>query len=160
MDPLLGSLSLPLLARAALPPNYRELRLSRGFGMILGAPNPLIRITAGPGGVAGDVILYHAVLSTTDSQPRVRWAAEIVRSRHRIDWRRALVLLDSLGVGILVSPHYPMTVSDAGDLVVEVRGGSSYRKYELNAPGRRSDPLGIRAARIARIVDSLVADSQ
>lgn len=155
-DSSLASLGLPSLSAASLPPNYRELRFSRGTGMILGAEYPLIRIVESPTEVVGEVIHFRAILSGTAGHVRlVRWAARTVKPTPPVDWRRVVALLDSAGIETLEAPHYQNGFADAGDLVVEVLRGSHYRSYEVNAPGHRTDTAGREAARIAALVDSL-----
>jgi hypothetical protein len=74
-----------------------------------------------------------------------------------IDWGRLLAVLDTLGVETMIPPQYSNAITDAGDLIVEVRRGSVYRSYFVNAPSHRADSVARRAARIAFLVDSLGA---
>jgi hypothetical protein len=154
LDPSAAVLGLPSLAFVTLPQNVRELRLSRGHGMILGAEYPLIRIVEGVGGVSGEVIRFHGVVEAHDSSRRtVRWAARIVRPTQEVNWSQVLQTLDSLGIETFVSPAYRSAIMDAGDLTVEIRRGSIYRAYEVNAPQLREDSTSARAAPMARFVD-------
>jgi hypothetical protein len=156
IDSSLATLGLPSLAEVTLPPAYRELRLTPGHGMILGQPYPLIRITAEPDRVSGQVIFFQAKLSWGETPLRhLGWTARVARPRTSIDWGRVLATLDSLGVTTFQPPRYLVAYSDAGDLVVEVREGAAYRGYQVNAPHLRSDTISHRAAAMARIVDSL-----
>jgi hypothetical protein len=156
LDPSSAFLGLPSLATALLPADIRELRISTGTGIILGAEYPLIRIVAGPTGVVGEVIRFRAILSGKDSaNRRVSWTARIVKPAKDINWQGVLQTLDSLGVETLPPPVYNHGFTDAGDLTVEVRRGSVYRAYEVNAPGRRTDSVGVRAAAIAGVVSLL-----
>jgi hypothetical protein len=139
-----------------LPPTYREWRILRGHGMVLGAEYPLVRIVASRSGVVGEVIRFRAVLSGADNTVRVlRWAARVERPRAPVDWPRIVMLLDAAGIADLDPPTYTTAYLDAGDLVVEVLRGSSYRAYELNAPQLRTDSISRQAAGIATLLDSL-----
>lgn len=155
-DSSLASLGLPSLSMASLPPDYRELRFSRGIGMILGAEYPLIRIVESATEVVGEVIHFRAILSGTAGHMRlVRWAARTMKPAAPVDWRRVVTLLDSVGIETLDAPKYQTRFADAGDLVVELLRGSHYRAYDVNAPAHRTDTVGRKAARIAALVDSL-----
>jgi hypothetical protein len=156
IDSALSSLGLPSLAATSLPPTYREFRISRGQGLVLGGEYPLVRIVASPSEVVGEVIHFRAVLSGSGDTVRiVRWAARVERPTALIDWPRVVMLLYASGVADLDPPKYTTAYMDAGDLVVEVLRGPSYRAYELNAPQLRTDSIGHHAARIATLVDSL-----
>ncbi len=153
IDPSLKALGLPSLARAGLPPGYRELRLSRGHGMVLGPEYPVVRILGRPAGVSGEIIRFRGIVDTVART--VRWTARRVRPAHSVDWRGLLAHLDSLGVTTLEPPTYRTAIMDAGDLVVEVRSGAEYQAYEVNAPQLRTDSVSQRATKIAGVVDSL-----
>jgi hypothetical protein len=157
MDSALSSrLGLPSLAASSLPPEYREVRLSRGHGMILGGEYPVVRITESQSQVSGEVILFRAVLSgSADKVKVVRWEARVARPRASVDWHGVMMILDFAGISDLEPPNYATAYMDAGDLVVEVLRGSNYRAYEFNAPQLRTDSISRKAARIAALVDSL-----
>jgi hypothetical protein len=124
--------------------------------MVLGAEYPVIRIVEQPGGVAGQVLFFRAVVSTTDSMPRVsQWSARVAKPARPVDWHAILRALDALGIDDYEPPTYRSAIFDAGDLVVEVRRGAEYRAYEVNAPHLRSDTVSLRAARMMRVLDSL-----
>lgn len=155
-DSSLAALGLPALASAALPEGVRELRLSRGHGMIAGAEYPIVRIVEAPGCTRGELIRF----AVRTRSGRVldgphRWRARRVPAAGAIDWDRALAALDSLGIDSLVPPVYATGVVDAGELVVEVRRGAAYRAYAVDAPATRDDAVGRRAAAIAQVLDSL-----
>ena len=153
LDPSAAFLGLPSLATVSLPPDVREIRLSTGHGMILGAEYPLIRIVAGPDGVRGEIIRFRGIMEARDSsRPTVRLSARIVAPRENVDWRQLLQTLDSLGVETFIPPVYTNAIMDAGDLTVEVRRGRAYRAYEVNAPGSRRDSISARAAGMAGLV--------
>jgi hypothetical protein len=59
--PRFRSIGLPELAARNLPEGYRELRISRGIGMVATVANPLLRIVEGPKGIAGEVIQVRAI---------------------------------------------------------------------------------------------------
>jgi hypothetical protein len=140
-----------------LAPEYRELRISRGHGMVLGGEYPLVRIVASRSEVVGEVIRFWAVLGGSGDKVRIlRWAARVETPTAPVDWPRVVMLLDAAGIEDLNPPNYTTAYMDAGDLVVEMLEGSSYRTYELNAPQLRTDSIGRQAARIATLVDSLV----
>ena len=156
LDPSAAFLGLPSLADVLLPQGMREIRLSTGHGMILGAEYPLIRIVDGPRGVVGEVIRFRGVVEARDpTRHDPRWEARIVKPVGPVDWAQVLKSLDSLGVETLVPPAYNSSVSDAGDLTVEVRRGTFYRAYEVNAPHFRGDSVSARAAKIAAFVNHL-----
>ena len=156
LDPSTAFLGLPSLAHVVLPTGVRELRLSIGHGMVLGAEYPLIRIVEGPIGVIGEVIRFRGNTSARGSTPAtVRWTSRIVTPTEHIDWNKALATLDSLGIDTFISPTYSVAIMDAGDLTVEVRRGSSYRAYEVNAPQARGDSISARAAKMAGFVHLL-----
>jgi hypothetical protein len=156
LEPSLASLAVPPLAEAGLPPGYRELRISRGHGMVLGSEYPLVRVGARAGKPWGEVIRFHGTRAAGgDVHSPIVWSARVVRPSAPVDWSSLLRRLDSLGVESLEPPRYDSFVSDAGDLVVESREGEQYRAYEINAPHLRGDPVSARAAAIARVVDSL-----
>ena len=156
IDPSLASLKLPPLAAVALPQTWREVRFSRGHGMILGAEYPVIRIVEQPGAVVGQVAYFHAVIPRNQPMPKVlHWSARVAKLPGPIDWKGLLRVLDSLGIETFEPPAYHTAIMDAGDLVVEVRHGTAYRAYEVNAPQLRPDTISMRAARIAHVVDSL-----
>jgi hypothetical protein len=144
------------LAAASLPPEYRELRISRGHGMVLGGEYPLVRIVESRSEVVGEVIRFRAILSGSGDKLRIlRWAARVERPTAPVDWRNVVTLLDAAGIENLDAPKYRTHTMDAGDLVVEVLRGSGYRAYEVNAPQLRTDSISRKAARIAALVDSL-----
>lgn len=155
-DSALASLGLPSLATASLPPEYRELRISRGHGMILGAEYPLVRIVESRSDIVGEVIRFRAILSgSADNVRLLRWAARVETSTARIDWHRVVTLLDAAGIAAIDAPNDTTGYMDAGDLVVEVLHGSRYRAYEVNAPQLRTDSISRGAARIAALIDSV-----
>jgi hypothetical protein len=155
-DSALSSLGLPSLAAASLPPGYRELRISGGHGMVLGDEYPLVRIVESQAGIIGDVIRFRAILNGSGDTVRiVRWAARVARPSAPIDWRRVAISFDAAGIENVHSPNYSHAYMDAGDLVVEVLRGASYRAYEVNAPRLRTDSIGVEAARITALIDSL-----
>ena len=155
-DSALASLGLPSLAAASLPPEYRELRISRGHGMVLGGEYPLVRIVESQSEVVGEVIRFRAILSGSGDKARIlRWAARVERPTEPIDWHSVVMLLDAAGIANLDAPNYTTAYMDAGNLVVEVLRGSRYRAYEVNAPQLRTDSVSREAARIAALVDSL-----
>ena len=153
IDPSLEALGLPSLAGVALPTGYRELRLSRGPGMILGEEYPVIRVLESPAGVRGEIIRCRSFSDT--STRTIRWTARRVRPARAVDWTRLLAGLDQLNVNGFEAPVYRTAITDAGDLVVEIRRGAEYRAYEVNAPQLREDSVSQRAAMIAAVVDSL-----
>ena len=156
IDSALSSLGLPSLAAASLPPEYRELRISRGHGMVLGGEYPLVRIVESRSEVVGEVIRFRAILSGSGDKVRIlRWAARVERPTAPVDWHRVVMLLDAASIANLDPPNYTTAYMDAGDLVVEVLRGSRYRAYEVNAPQLRTDSISREAARIAALVDSL-----
>jgi hypothetical protein len=157
-----GALRLPPLARAALPTGERELRVSTGHGMALGAEYPLLRVRAGPWGVAGEVLFYRAVpprrARAVGPGAAWNWAARRAALSPPPDWRALLARLDDLRIATPVTPPSEARgVVDAGELVVEARDGAAYVAYDVNAPRFRTDAEGRRAAAVARIVDSLAA---
>lgn len=155
-DSALSSLGLPSLAAASLPPGYREFRISRGHGAVLGAEYPLVRIVESRSEVVGEVIRFRAILNGSSDKVRIlRWAARVERPTAPVDWRSVMMLLDAAGIANLDAPKYATGYMDAGDLVVEVLRGSRYRAYEVNAPQFRTDSINRAAARIAALVDSL-----
>lgn len=146
-DAVLAVLGLPPLATHALPAGYRELRLSRGHGWVVGPEYTLVRIVQTPTKTTGEAIRF--------AEGPGHWAVRRVRPSSPIDWHRLLTYVDSLQIEAFVAPVYRDYITDAGDLVVEVRRDSTYRTYEVNAPGWRKDPAGVHAAAIALVVDSL-----
>src|SRR5690348_13236981 len=58
-DSVLAVLGLPALATHALPAGYRELRISRGHGMIAGPEYTLVRVVQTPTGTTGETIRFH-----------------------------------------------------------------------------------------------------
>ena len=155
-DSVLAALGLPALATHALPAGYRELRLSRGHGMVVGPEYTLVRIVQTPVTTTGEAIRFRVrFVGNTMAEGSGRWAARRVRPSAPIDWQRLLTYVDSLQIEAFVAPTYNDFITDAGDLVVEVRRDSTYRAYEVNAPGWRQDPAGRHAAAIAHMVDSL-----
>ena len=158
IDPGLASLNLPPLAGVTLPATWRELRISGGHGMTLGAEYPMIRIIAQSGRVSGQILFFRAVVAPTGRATRPpRWSARVAKLGRAIDWPTVLRALDVLGISTYEPPTYRTTIMDAGDLVVEVRHGAIYRAYEVNAPHLRSDTVSWRAAQIARVADSLAS---
>lgn len=153
VDPSLQALGVPPLASVGLRAGYRELRLSRGHGMVLGTDYPVVRVVGQPDRVDGEVIRFRGISDTVAHT--IRWSARRVRPSRPIDWARLLSYLDSLGVSDFEPPVYRDAIMDAGDLVVESRRGAEYRAYEVNAPQLRADTVSQRAAKIAAVVDSL-----
>ena len=155
-DPAFAALGRPSLAAHGLAAEVREIRFSRGHGWIAGPEYVLIRIIEGSTGVRGEIVRARLrVAHEVVAQGADRWRARLVAPSIPIDWTLLLERVDSLGIGDLEPPSYAEFITDSGDLLVEVRRASEYRAYEVNAPGARSDPVGLRAARIAHLVDSL-----
>ncbi len=147
-NPALTSIGLPTLDSITLPRGYREFRLSRGHGMILGERYPLFRIVQTPEGITGEVYWVRCTPCRAEVAPR----------GHAVDWRVVLRRLDSLGLAELQPPLSRVSIMDAGDLVVEIRAGDSYRAFEVNAPTRHSE-RGFATARAAAVLIDSVARS-
>ena len=144
-DSTLAAVGLPSLAGASLPPGYREFRLSQGHGMILGGRYPLLRIVQSPDHVAGELYWMWCAPCRAELAPLGR----------PIDWATLLRRFDSLGVATFRAPVPRGWISDAGDLVVEVRVGRSYRAYDVNAPDRHSETEYAVAREVFEVIDSL-----
>ncbi len=141
----LADAGFPPLASSSLPPGYRELRLSTGHGMILGPAYSVLRIVQTPNRITGEVWWVSCSPCRAQAAPRSRG----------VDWVTLVHRIDSLELPFLELPPSTVTISDAGDLIVEVLIASSYRGYVVNAPLRRPDPR-FRPAQVAsRLIDSV-----
>jgi hypothetical protein len=155
-DATLAVLGVPPLRTHAVPDGIREIRLSRGHGMIAGHEYPLLRLVEAPDGVRGELIRFAVRMADgrVASGP-ARWRAHTVELRAPVDWTAVLARLDTLGIDSLTPLRYRDFITDAGDLIVEVRRGADYRAYTVNAPGVRADTTAQRANAMAQLVDSL-----
>jgi len=154
--PPLARLGLPHLAAANLPAEYRELRLSRTYGLAATAEDRLLRIVHGPNGTSAEVIYVRPVFRSPDSLRLIGWDAWVARALSPRDGRRLLAVLDSLAIETMSPPDYADAVMDGPTLSVELRRGKVYRQYSVDGLGYRGDTVAVLAALIGRIVDSLV----
>lgn len=153
-DAVVRRIALPPLAHGALPPGYRELRVSTGHGMILGAEYPMLRVVESGGRVSGELLMYRADLRARGTE--TRWLVRrALRELPEEKWRTIVARLDSLEVGRPAAIESRPAWMDAGELVVEVRDGDRYMAYQVNAPRRRSGAEAGRAAALESLVDSL-----
>lgn len=143
-DTLLGQLALPPLSVSPLPEGVVELRMTTGHGMALGPRYPIVRIVSGPQGVRGDLIEFRCGPCR----------AFVPRLERRVAWDSILTKLDSLGIRTLMPSPMRTHVTDAENLIVEVREGERYRAYHFNGVDRY-DESGQRAKQVLQVMAGL-----
>jgi hypothetical protein len=151
-DKVSAALGIPSLHAVTLPASTRELRVSTGAGMILGAAFSIVRIVQDERGTRGELWRYGTELGRV---PQCGPIAHRLMLQPTPDWSLVLARLDALGIDELKAPHSETIVFDAGELLVESRRGTSYRSVDINAPRLQKGDAARRATIIAALVDSL-----
>jgi hypothetical protein len=148
---------IPHLRTVLLPEGVREVRLADSYSWIAGYEVPMLRIVQEPNTVTGEISFFWR----QGRQQRARRPeATCVPSPHQwqvcvstvavpsIDWGTVAARLDSLGVWTLsASCENLMSISDAGNLLIQRLDGERFETYSCSAPRSRSQTDAGRRAR-------------
>jgi hypothetical protein len=141
-----------------LPAGTRELRIARSYGMVLGWPEPALRLVESGGVTRGELLLFwrenvawprrHEATRCSAIVDSMRVCVYIAPPSQSPDWNVVATRLDSLGVWTISERCEDNDIlDDAGDLFLERLDAERFEQYSCNGPDfRKRGNAGRQAA--------------